>query len=150
MATTERPHQKQFAKLHAAIKSEDYGKAIVLANELARIIPDDVDVWRCVCVSQIHLGKFDDALAVSLKHGLLFEQAYSLYQLGRLEQSLAVIKAVTTPAVNMRTLEAQILYRLHQAEEVSSITITRTSLPRFRWVPCFHLCLYFTSAQIHR
>lgn len=114
-------HQKQFAKLHAAIKAEDYQKAYSIAHDLAKVVPDDVDVARCLVVSQIHLRRFDEAFVSATKHGFVFEQAYAQYQLGRLDQSLAIIKAAPEPtAPNLRTLEAQILYRIHRPEEVSS------------------------------
>lgn len=57
--------------------------------------PDDVDALKCKVVALIHQDKYDEVLSslqgCSNRSALVFEEAYALYRLKKLPESLALL-----------------------------------------------------------
>uniref|UniRef100_M4BRV4 Signal recognition particle subunit SRP72 n=1 Tax=Hyaloperonospora arabidopsidis (strain Emoy2) TaxID=559515 RepID=M4BRV4_HYAAE len=100
-----------FSELNAALKRENYTRAVDICNKIRSKVPDDVDAIRVKCVALIRLEKFDKALELATKYDFLStEKAYCLYRRKQDDEALTLLKA--------ENLETQNAAQLHLAGQL--------------------------------
>ncbi len=97
----------------------DYEKALKAANRILNAAPTDPDAFHCKIVCLIHLGRFEDILkqCEDKDQLLVFERAYALYRLNRVEEALELLELKKSLETREKELKAQVLYRLERFEE---------------------------------
>ncbi|KAF4322524.1 hypothetical protein BBO99_00002945 [Phytophthora kernoviae] len=99
-----------FAELNAALKRENYSRAVDICNKIRSKLPDDVDAVKVKCLALIRLEKFDKALELAVKYDFLStEKAYCLYRLKQDDEALALLNG---------DLETQTTAQLHLAAQL--------------------------------
>ncbi|EFJ52129.1 hypothetical protein VOLCADRAFT_86969 [Volvox carteri f. nagariensis] len=123
MASDATPLEQAFDKLNTCIKNQQHKKALKACDEVLALAPGDVDALRCKVVAHMQLSEFQQALELLKKPALAsqplgFERAYCMYQLGHIDQALAVAsQALSSPdldaaaAAALLQLQAQLEYR---------------------------------------
>lgn len=112
-----------YAELHRCIQKNDFDKVIKTANKVLHSNHDDVKAFQCKIVALINLDRFEEALTAFAKFPdftkqLLYEKAYCLYRLNRIEDALKVIESAPDKnKLNFKELKAQICYRQEKFEE---------------------------------
>ena len=75
--------------------------------------PDDVDAFQCKLVALIQQDKFDEVLKVLASRkdraSYVFEEAYALYRLKKLPESLALIEKTSQTDKRALELKAQVV-----------------------------------------
>ncbi|KAG2765795.1 hypothetical protein JG687_00009934 [Phytophthora cactorum] len=100
-----------FSELNAALKRENYSRAVDICNKIRSKFPDDVDAVKVKCVALIRLEKFDKALELAVKYEFLStEKAYCLYRLKQDDDALKLLEG--------GDLEAQSTAQLHLAAQL--------------------------------
>ncbi|KAG6960985.1 hypothetical protein JG688_00009337 [Phytophthora aleatoria] len=100
-----------FSELNAALKRENYSRAVDICNKIRSKFPDDVDAVKVKCVALIRLEKFDKALELAVKYDFLStEKAYCLYRLKQDDDALKLLEG--------GDLEAQSTAQLHLAAQL--------------------------------
>ncbi|KAG7393147.1 Signal recognition particle core component [Phytophthora pseudosyringae] len=100
-----------FSELNAALKRENYTRAVDICNKIRSKFPDDVDAVKVKCVALIRLEKFDKALELAAKYDFLAaEKAYCLYRLKQDDDALKILEG--------GSLEAQSTAQLHLAAQL--------------------------------
>eukprot|EP01134_Creolimax_fragrantissima_P000911 CFRG0911T1 len=120
-----------WTKLQNSITAEKFDNGIRHSKDLAKKLPENKDVIVSQLYCMIHLNQFDAALEVmdanpKWENFFVFQRAYCLYRLFRLDEALAVASTNTVEAANtvlqaeqllhLDELKAQILYRAEQYE----------------------------------
>ncbi|XP_064601701.1 signal recognition particle subunit SRP72-like [Liolophura sinensis] len=111
-----------YADLNRFGQSQEYERAVKVANKILQENAEEKLAFHCKVVCQIQLGRFDDALTAihkqsSLSGNLQFEKAYCEYRLNRTKEALATLRAFSNPDYRCKELLAQVLYRLEQYNE---------------------------------
>ncbi|POM66078.1 Signal recognition particle [Phytophthora palmivora] len=100
-----------FSELNAALKRENYSRAVDICNKIRSKFPDDVDAVKVKCVALIRLEKFDKALELAVKYEFLStEKAYCLYRLKKDNDALKLLEG--------EDLETQNTAQLHLAAQL--------------------------------
>ncbi|KAG6602870.1 Signal recognition particle [Phytophthora cinnamomi] len=100
-----------FSELNAALKRENYSRAVDICNKIRSKLPDDVDAVKVKCVALIRLEKFDKALELAVKYDFLAtEKAYCLYRLKQDDDALKLLSG--------GDLQAQSTAQLHLAAQL--------------------------------
>ncbi|CAH0517554.1 unnamed protein product [Peronospora belbahrii] len=103
-----------FSELKAALKRENYARAIEICNKIRSKSPEDVDAIRVKCIALIHLEKFDKALELAIKYSFLStERVYCLYRLKQDEEALQLLEEedLETQSTAQLHLRAQLHFR---------------------------------------
>jgi len=115
-----------FQKLKTHIENEEHKRVLKVSDELLTLLPNDEDVLKCKLSAYLQLSEFEHALRLLKKDpisssSLIFEKAYCLYRLNRIEESLDVICGLAddpkSPDPRVLQLRAQLLYRLGRHSE---------------------------------
>ncbi|EGZ10208.1 hypothetical protein PHYSODRAFT_318537 [Phytophthora sojae] len=103
-----------FSELNAALKRENYSRAVDICNKIRSKLPDDVDAVKVKCVALIRLEKFDKALELAVKYDFLStEKAYCLYRLKQDDDALKLLGGgdLETQSTAQLHLAAQLHFR---------------------------------------
>ncbi|RLN54500.1 hypothetical protein BBJ28_00013540 [Nothophytophthora sp. Chile5] len=121
-----------FAELSAALKRENFARAVDICNKSAfrSKFPDDVDAVKVKCLALIRLEKFDKALELAAKYDFLStEKAYCLYRLKKDDDALVLLgRDLETQGTAQLHLAAQLHFRKGNFDE--SIRIYELLLAR--------------------
>ncbi|KUF90282.1 hypothetical protein AM588_10002750 [Phytophthora nicotianae] len=94
-----------FSELNAALKRENYTRAVDICNKIRSKFPDDVDAVKVKCVALIRLEKFDKALELAVKYDFLnTEKAYCLYRLKQDDEALKLLEGGDLEALSTAQL----------------------------------------------
>ncbi|KAL3658856.1 hypothetical protein V7S43_016221 [Phytophthora oleae] len=113
-----------FSELKAALKRENYSRAVDICNKIRSKFPDDVDAVKIKCVALIRLEKFDKALELAVKYDFLStEKAYCLYRLKQDDDSLNILEGgdVESKSTAQLHLAAQLHFRKGNYDQSISI-----------------------------
>ncbi|GAB4817516.1 hypothetical protein N2152v2_004562, partial [Parachlorella kessleri] len=117
-----------FGKLDTQLKANQHKKALKTADDILKAAPGDQDALRVRALLLIEVESFEEALRAAsspaLQEPMVFEKAYCLYRLGRLQEALSALQqdsstsgSSTDQAVARLQLEAQLHYRLGAPKE---------------------------------
>ncbi|KAH7459792.1 hypothetical protein KRP22_012826 [Phytophthora ramorum] len=119
-----------FSELNAALKRENYSRAVDICNKIRSKFPDDVDAVKVKCVALIRLEKFDKALELAAKYDFLSTQkAYCLYRLKQDDDALKLLDGdLETQSDAQLHLAAQLFFRkgdYDQSIRIYELLLTR-------------------------
>ncbi|KAL0035714.1 hypothetical protein WJX79_010267 [Trebouxia sp. C0005] len=114
-ASKEDQVQALFTKLAPLIKGQQHKKAVRTIDSILKLQPGDQDAVKCKVAVLLEGSSFQEALEyinALPANSFQFEQAYALYRLNRLQDSLQILaqNMPDTPAKSL--LEAQLQHRL--------------------------------------
>ncbi|XP_066902097.1 signal recognition particle subunit SRP72 [Halyomorpha halys] len=112
-----------YSAINRHIVKNEYDKIVKTANKVLHTYSGELKAFQCKIVALINLDKFEDVLMACSKHPELaketvYEKAYSLYRLNKIDEALKVIDS--SPDKNklpFLELRAQIAYRLETYDE---------------------------------
>ncbi|ETL47994.1 hypothetical protein L916_02336 [Phytophthora nicotianae] len=120
-----------FSELNAALKRENYTRAVDICNKIRSKFPDDVDAVKVKCVALIRLEKFDKALELAVKYDFLnTEKAYCLYRLKQDDEALKLLEGGDLEALSTAQLHLAAQLHFRQGNYNQSICIYELLLSR--------------------